>query len=64
MTREQLEQQHGQVWDEEQVLQDFSVLGHADPIAVVMRRADGKLGSMRFQHLPRFYWGFVPDIVK
>ena len=57
-SREYLEAKHGQVWDTEQLQEDFEVLGFAAPLVVVRRRSDGVRGSLMFQGSPRFYFGF------
>jgi hypothetical protein len=59
--REALEAEHGQVWDSDQLRQDFEVIGFMAPLVVVRRRSDGVKGSLEFQHSPRLYWGFVED---
>jgi hypothetical protein len=59
--RERLEAQHGQVWDTQQLQTDFDVQGFAAPLIVVRERSTGRMGSLFFQHSPRFYWGFTPD---
>ena len=59
-SREALEAQHGQVWDTQQLRQDFEVIGFLAPLVVVRRRADGVRGSLEFQHSPRFYFRFEP----
>jgi hypothetical protein len=59
--RERLEAQHGQVWDTQQLQADFDVLGFSAPLIVVRERSTGRMGSLFFQHSPRFYWGFQPD---
>ena len=59
--REALEAEHGQVWDTQQLRQDFEVIGFLAPLVVVRRRSDGVKGSLEFQHSPRLYWGFVED---
>jgi hypothetical protein len=59
--RERLEQQHGRVWDTQQLQEDFDVLQFAAPLIVVRQKFTGRIGSMFFQHQPRFYWGFKPD---
>lgn len=59
-SREALEVQHGQVWDTDQLTQDFDVLGFRAPFVVVRRKADRVRGSLEFQHHPRFYYGFTP----
>lgn len=60
-SREALEQQYGDVWDTRQLGEVFEVIGFAAPLAVVRRRADNALGTVMFQHSPRFYFTFEPD---
>lgn len=59
--RATLEARHGQVWDAEQLRHDFEVLAFAAPFVVVRRRSDSALGSLEFQHEPRFYFNFEVD---
>jgi hypothetical protein len=59
--REQLEKEYGQVWDTEQLQDDFEVLSFMAPMALVRRKSDGKMGGILFQHLPRYYFFFNPD---
>lgn len=59
--REQLEAEHGRVWDTAELQQDFDVLGFAAPLIVVRQKSTERMGSLFFQHQPRFYWGFTPD---
>jgi len=59
--RAALEQHYGQVWDTTQLSKDFEVTGFMAPFVVVRRKSDGVMGSLTFQHSPRFYWGFEPD---
>lgn len=59
--REALEAKHGQVWDTQQLREQFEVLGFAAPLIVVRRRSDGVKGSLYFQHDPRFYFDFQAD---
>ena len=59
--REALEAEYGQVWDTDQLRQDFEVIGFLAPLVVVRRRADRVKGSMEFQHMPRLYFNFVPE---
>lgn len=62
-TREQLEQQYGQVWDTSQLEEDFTVIDFMAPFVIVRRKADNKMGSLEFQtnigH--RFYYNFKED---
>lgn len=59
--REELEKLYGQVWDTGELTRDFQVVGFAAPLVVVKRRSDGALGSLKFQHDPRFYFSFQLD---
>lgn len=59
-SREALEVQHGQVWSTDQLQEDFDVLGFMAPIIAVLRKSDGRKGSLMFQHSPRFYFSFSP----
>jgi hypothetical protein len=59
--REALEATYGQIWNTEELGRDFEVIGFAAPLVVVRRRADGRLGSLEFQHHPRFYFNFIAD---
>lgn len=59
--RTYLEGRYGEVWDTKQLGEKFEVVGFAAPCAVVIRRADGKRGSVEFTHHPRFYFSFVPS---
>ena len=56
--RAALEERYGQVWDSDEIREDFDVIGFAAPMMIVSRKSDGKQGSLVFQHSPRFYWGF------
>lgn len=60
-SRDALEAEYGQVWDTNQLRDDFEVIGFMAPLVVVRRKADGAKGSLEFQHNPRFYFSFVPD---
>ena len=50
-----LEARYGQVWNTEELPRDFEVLEFAAPFVVVKRKADNKVGSLMFQHHPRYY---------
>lgn len=60
-SREALEAEHGQVWDTQELQENFEVLGFMAPLIVVRRRSDGVKGSLYFQHNPRLYYGFQAD---
>ena len=59
--RKELEEQHGQVWNTEELQQDFKVDGFASPWVVVIRKSDDTKGSLKFIHQPRLYFNFVAD---
>lgn len=56
--REALEDRYGQVWDTQQLQQDFTVVGFMAPYCRVQRKSDDKIGLIEFQHDPRFYYNF------
>ncbi len=60
-SRVALEAEHGQVWDTDQLCQDFDIKGFMAPFVVVKRKSDGRLGSLTFQHSPRYYFSFQID---
>jgi len=59
--RKALEERYGQVWSTDQLREDFIVLAFAAPFIMVREKATGKKGSLEFQHMPRFYWGWQED---
>jgi hypothetical protein len=60
-SRESLEAQYGQVWNTEELSQEFGVIGFLAPFVVVAQKSDGQKGSLEFQHHPRFYFNFKAD---
>jgi len=61
MNRQELEAKHGKVWDKTELLAEFEVRGFGYGCVVVERSEDRVLGSMDFQHSPRFYYSFIKD---
>lgn len=59
-SREDLEAKYGQVWDTDQLMDEFQAIGFMAPLIVVHRRSDGVKGSLEFQHSPRFYFNWQP----
>ena len=59
-SREALEAKYGQVWDTQQLIEHFQVIGFMAPLVVVRRSSDGVKGSLEFQHSPRLYFNFSP----
>jgi hypothetical protein len=60
-SREALEAKHEQVWDTQQLREDFDVTGFMAPYVGVRRKADNVIGSLQFQHDPRLYFSFKAD---
>ena len=59
--RQVLETRHGQVWDPLEMAGAFEVLLFKAPLVAVRRKSDHRLGSLFFQHHPRFYFDFQED---
>jgi len=59
--RAALEARYGQVWNTSELANDFEVVEFAAPFAVVKRKADNRIGSLMFQHHPRYYFSFQED---
>ena len=58
LTKEALLAAYGQVWDTEDLRKEFDVMGFMAPFVVVRRKSNGQMGSLTFQHFPRFYFSF------
>ena len=56
--RELLSKEYGQVWDTQELGNDFEVKSFAAPFVLVKRKSDGQKGTLMFQHYPRFYFSF------
>ena len=52
---------HGRVWAPDEVADEFELLEFKAPFVVARRRRDGVLGSLKFQHHPRFYFAWETD---
>jgi hypothetical protein len=60
-SREDMESKHGQVWNTKELQQDFEVLSFLAPYVTVRRKSDNQMGSLAFQHDPRFYYNFKEE---
>ena len=58
---ERLRQQYGKVWSTTEMIEEFDVKGFMAPFVVVRRKSDGKVGSLEFQHSPRYYFNWQED---
>ena len=52
------------VWTSKQVMKTFEVTSFMAPYCTCVRKSDGQVGSLIFQHSPRFYFNFVAFIEK
>ena len=57
--RKQLETDYGQVWDTDQLREEFTVDSFCAPCVIVIRKRDNKKGTLEFTHMPRFYFAFI-----
>jgi hypothetical protein len=63
--RQILEQNYGeQLWNAEQLLEEFEVSHFDPPYVHVIRKADGVAGTVAFNEDPRFYFSFKPIKVE
>jgi hypothetical protein len=60
LERAQLEAKYGtaNVWDTDELQSVFAVRSFLAPFTIVVRKSDGKTGTLLFQHAPRFYFDF------
>ena len=59
--RARLEQIYGRVWNTAELSEQFKVIGFMAPFVAVEDRNTGVLGSLEFQHYPRFYFNYKED---
>ena len=59
--RAELEARHGKVWNTQELQEEYAVTGFLAPYVIVRRKRDDAIGSLEFQHEPRYYWGFERD---
>ncbi len=57
--RRHLSLKYGEVLTSDEMQDRYTVEGFSHRFCVVVRKADGKRGSLDFTHLPRFYHSFV-----
>ena len=59
MEKTQLEKIYGEVFSTGEAIQKYEFITFCAPIVKVRRRFDGTIGTLEFQHSPRFYFKFV-----
>lgn len=57
-TRAEAEERWGKVWTTDELQKEFEVHGFFAPFIHVTRKSDGAEGSLKFQHQPRWYFGW------
>ena len=53
-----LEERYGEVWNTDEAMKLFKFSSFMSPYALVKRKKDGKEGTVKFTHNPRFYFSF------
>lgn len=59
--QQDLAQKYGEVWNDEELVEQFGVQFFDGPRVHVIRLADGARGTVGFIDKPRFYFAFIPD---
>lgn len=60
-SREQLEAEFGEVWDTRELANVFVLTGIVGDVVVVRRKSDQRVGTLRYQNRPRYFYQFVPQ---
>lgn len=53
-----MQAQYGEVLTTDEMCAKYDVMGFCAGLCVVVRKSDGKRGSLDFTHMPRFYHSF------
>jgi hypothetical protein len=59
--RKRLEAKVGEVWDTKEVQKVFEITAFLAPFVQATHRETGKVGTLMFQHMPRFYFMWKTD---
>ena len=59
--RKALESKHGQVWDTNQLQEDFEVHSFLAPFVMATNKKTDETGLLSFQNRPRFYYDWIVD---
>lgn len=66
--RENMEDVYGEIWDTKELSRDFEVFQFLSPFVLVRNKDTSEVGTIMFQHKPRFYFSWKPhddpDVVK
>jgi hypothetical protein len=61
--RTELEAEGEQVWDTDEIREEFEIRGFKTPFAMARHIGTGETGTLLFQDNPRYYFGWSPDRV-
>jgi hypothetical protein len=56
-----LHEKYGETWTDAELLRDFGVQFFDGPRVHVIRKKDGRRGTVAFIDIPRFYFSFIPE---
>lgn len=59
LTYEELTTLYKDVWNVEKVREEFDILSFYKSNVIVKRKKDKQLGTLDYQHSPRFYYNFI-----
>lgn len=59
--RAALERMHNPVWSNEELMENFEISHFDPPYVHVIRKSDGKKGTVAFIEQPRFYFAFQTE---
>lgn len=58
LTKEELAEKYGQLWNTQELQRDYTVYEFLAPFVKVTRKSDGVDGLLMFSHHPRYYHSF------
>ena len=59
MTKEELERIYDEVLTTSEAIERYEFIAFCAPFVEVRRKTDNQIGTLEFQHSPRFYFKFV-----
>ena len=61
MEKSELEELYGEVLTTAEAVQKYEFIAFCAPFVEVRRHSDNRVGTLEFQHNPRFYFHFVEE---
>ena len=59
MIKEELEKIHDEVLTTSEAMEKYEFVAFCAPFVEVRRKTDNQMGTLEFQHNPRFYFKFI-----